>query len=48
MFLNPDFQTIVECLPSCTDADHPPMYEPIAAGHYLLSPFDATVEYRRA
>jgi isopenicillin N synthase-like dioxygenase len=48
LFLNPDFHTVVECLPSCTDTAHPPKYEPITAGHYLLSRFDATFDYRRA
>lgn len=48
LFVNPDFHTIIECLPSCVSEVNPPRYEPITAGDYLVSRLNDTFEYRRA
>ena len=29
VFLGPDFETMIECLPSCQGPDNPPQWEPI-------------------
>ncbi|HXJ83902.1 MAG TPA: 2-oxoglutarate and iron-dependent oxygenase domain-containing protein [Candidatus Methylomirabilis sp.] len=36
-FLHPNYDARVACLPTCTDADHPPRYSPILAGEHMLS-----------
>ena len=33
-FLSPDSQSIVECLPACTDAEHPVKYPPLVQNDY--------------
>ena len=35
MFIDPDSATEVSALPSCVDADHPPLYPPITAGEHV-------------
>ena len=35
MFFNPDFDTVVECLPACATDENPPRYEPIHYGTYV-------------
>ena len=39
-FSNPDFNARVECLPTCTDAAHPPRYAPCTAGQHLKESFE--------
>ena len=34
-FVNPDPDTVVECLPSCVSVDRPPRFEPVTAGEFL-------------
>lgn len=34
-FFSPDHAARIECLPSCTDADHPPIHAPCSAGEHL-------------
>jgi isopenicillin N synthase-like dioxygenase len=41
-FAIPDYDTTIECLPSCTDAAHPPLYEPITMGEYRAARFRST------
>jgi isopenicillin N synthase-like dioxygenase len=36
-FLHPNYNARVTCLPTCTDADHPPRYAPILAGEHMLA-----------
>ncbi|MBM4443470.1 MAG: isopenicillin N synthase family oxygenase [Candidatus Rokubacteria bacterium] len=36
-FLHPNYDAQVTCLPTCTDADHPPRYAPILAGEHMLA-----------
>jgi isopenicillin N synthase-like dioxygenase len=35
-FVNPNYDALVECLPTCRDAAHPPLYAPIKAGEHRL------------
>jgi isopenicillin N synthase-like dioxygenase len=39
-FSNPDFNARVECLPTCSDAAHPPRYAPCTAGQHLKESFE--------
>jgi isopenicillin N synthase-like dioxygenase len=32
-----NFDALVECLPTCTDAEHPPRYQPITGGAHVLA-----------
>ena len=36
-FLHPNYDAEITCLPTCTDADHPPRYAPILAGEHMLA-----------
>ena len=41
-FHNANWETIIECLPTCQSSTEPPRYEPIAAGPHLMSKFQST------
>jgi isopenicillin N synthase-like dioxygenase len=41
-FLDPNPDALVECLPGCSDAAHPPKYPPILAADYLTERLEAT------
>ena len=36
-FHDPRADAVIDCIPSCTDADHPPLYEPVTALDYVRS-----------
>jgi isopenicillin N synthase-like dioxygenase len=38
-FIEPQFHTMVECLPTCRNTDEPPKHAPISAGQYLLDKY---------
>ncbi|MDB6002156.1 MAG: 2OG-Fe(II) oxygenase superfamily protein [Rhizobacter sp.] len=38
---------LIECLPTCTDADHPPQYAPVRYGDYLMERLDKNYDYRK-
>jgi isopenicillin N synthase-like dioxygenase len=40
-FLGPHLDTVIDCLPSCRDADHPPKHPPITYEQYLHWWYDA-------
>jgi len=42
-FVNPDPGTVVTCLPSCVDTDHPCGYAPITATDFLQGRIDGTI-----
>jgi isopenicillin N synthase-like dioxygenase len=42
-FVNPDPDTVVTCLPSCVDDDHPCGYDPITATDFLQGRIDGTI-----
>ncbi len=43
-FTGPNEQSEVACLPSCTDADHPPLFEPVTAGDYIRAKLTASMQ----
>ena len=47
VFYDPDYDTVVECLPHCASADSPAKYPPIVAGDYITGRYDASYAYRR-
>jgi isopenicillin N synthase-like dioxygenase len=36
-FFDADWDARIECIPSCTDAAHPPKYPPVIAGEHLMA-----------
>ena len=46
-FVNPSYDSAVDCLPSCLEAGERPKYPPTTSGAYLQSRFAATFAYRR-
>ncbi|WP_395105388.1 isopenicillin N synthase family dioxygenase [Actinomadura sp. SCN-SB] len=46
LFVTPPFNAEISCLPTCLEPGGSPRYEPLTAGPYLLSRFDATHSYR--
>jgi len=42
-FVNPDPDTVVECIPSCVDDEHPCAFEPITASEFLQGRIDGTI-----
>ncbi|MDB5829248.1 MAG: isopenicillin synthase family oxygenase [Variovorax sp.] len=46
-FFDPAMDARIECLPTCTDAAHPPLYPPVAYGDYLMERLDKNYDYRR-
>jgi isopenicillin N synthase-like dioxygenase len=34
-FYSPDHMAVIDCLPSCTDADHPPKYKACTSGEHM-------------
>ena len=44
-FVEPDYDTRVEVIPSCIPAGTAPRYEPVISGEYLMSRFAATYEH---
>jgi isopenicillin N synthase-like dioxygenase len=46
-FFDTGMDAIIECLPSCTDGDHPPLYPPVRYGDYLMERIDKNYSYRR-
>lgn len=47
VFYDPDFDTVVECLPNCSSSEHPPKYARLVAGEYITAKYDASYAYRR-
>ena len=46
-FFDPHVDYVVEVLPSCTGPDHPPKYQPVVYGDYLMHRLDANYRYRQ-
>jgi hypothetical protein len=34
--VNPNYDALIECLPTCRDATHPALYSPVKAGEHRL------------
>lgn len=47
-FFDPQFDTVVECLPTCSGPGNPPRYPRTTWGEYLTARFDANHAYRKA
>jgi isopenicillin N synthase-like dioxygenase len=41
-FHNANWDAVIECLPTCADADRPPKYPPVTAGRHLMDKFRST------
>lgn len=46
-FLDPSMDSVIECLPTCTDAADPPRFVPVRYGDYLLDRLNRNYDYRR-
>jgi isopenicillin N synthase-like dioxygenase len=46
-FLGTNYDTLIDVLPGCVTAERPRKYEPVIAGDYVQSRFDATYGYRQ-
>jgi len=46
-FFDMSLDSIVSCVPTCTDADSPPCHPPVRYGDYLLERLDKNYQYRR-
>ena len=46
-FFDPHVDTVVDVLPSCVGPDHPPRYQPVVYGDYLMHRLDANYRYRQ-
>lgn len=46
-FLDPGMDALIECVPSCTDDTHPPLYPPVRYGDYLMERLNKNYDYRR-
>lgn len=47
VFYDPDFETIVECLPNCSRIGNPPKYPRTVAGEYITAKYDDAYAYRK-
>lgn len=46
-FLDPGMDCMIECLPTCTDAQNPPRYAPVRYGDYLMERLNKNYTYRQ-
>jgi len=46
LFFAADYDTVVECLPSCTDAENPPKYPPTHYGYWIENMHTFSYAYR--
>jgi isopenicillin N synthase-like dioxygenase len=47
VFYDPDFETVVECLPNCSGPDNPPRHKRTIAGDYITAQYDRAYAYRQ-
>ena len=47
LFFDPNFDTSIECIGTCTGADDPPRYAPVRCGDYVAGRFNDVFEYRK-
>ncbi|MEV5463305.1 2OG-Fe(II) oxygenase family protein, partial [Streptomyces cellulosae] len=38
-FHQPNFDTLIECIPTCASPDNPPRHEPVLSGEYIMEKF---------
>ena len=41
-FHHPNYDAEISCIPTCTDAQNPPKYEPVFSGPYRVSKYTST------
>ena len=46
-FFDPGMDSVIECLPTCTDTANPPHYPPVRYGDYLLERLNKNYNYRK-
>jgi isopenicillin N synthase-like dioxygenase len=46
-FFGPNYDTLIEALPSCVSPSHPAKYQPVTAGEYIINRFNETFAYRK-
>jgi len=46
-FFDMSMESIVQCVPTCTDAAHPPLHPPVRYGDYLMERLDKNYAYRK-
>lgn len=46
-FYDPDYDTVVECLPNCSGPGFPPRYPACIAGEYITAKYDNAYTYRQ-
>ncbi|HSV83493.1 MAG TPA: 2OG-Fe(II) oxygenase family protein [Ramlibacter sp.] len=47
-FLDPSMDSLIACLPTCTDAQHPPLHAPVRYGDYLMERLNRNYTYRQS
>ncbi|WP_395710074.1 isopenicillin N synthase family dioxygenase [Reyranella sp.] len=47
VFYDPDFETVVECLPNCSGPGNPPRHPRTIAGEYITAQYDKAYAYRQ-
>ncbi len=47
LFFDPDFDTMIECIETCTGPDDPPRHAPVRRGDYIVGRFDNVFAYRK-
>ena len=47
LFIDPDFDTMIECIETCTGPDDPPRHPPVRCGDYIVGRFNNVFEYRK-
>lgn len=48
LFFDPDFDTVIDCIDTCTGPGNPPRYPPTTCGDYVVGRFNDVFEYRKA
>lgn len=48
LFFDPDYDTEIACIETCTGPDDPPRYDPVRCGDYIVGRFNKVFEYRKA
>lgn len=47
LFFDPDFDTVIECIETCTGSGDPPRHPPVRCGDYIVGRFNDVFEYRK-
>ena len=46
-FFGPNYDTLIDALPSCVSSSHPAKYQPVTTGEYIIGRFNETFSYRK-